>query len=140
MLKRLVAGLLMIGLSGAGALAQSISYEQAMAAPLAVQVPSTAIHSSRHKCCHSNSLLRFEITIPLPPSNMPCGSEHACCVRPGPANVAEVPFTPGQQRQDAQQREVVPADSGGAVTLPAGTVFHTAGSLPYDAFNPVLRI
>jgi len=136
MLKRLVADLLMLVLSGAGALAQPISVAQTTAAG---QTLSAHLDDAAHQCRHSRAVQRFEITVPPPPANMPCGSEHACCMRPGPANVAELPSAPGQERPEAQQRGVLLAHSEGAVNVPVGAALYRS-SLPYGALNTVLRI
>jgi hypothetical protein len=80
------------------------------------------------------------IVLPLTPANMPCGSEHACCVVPGPANVAEVPSTSGQQRPDAHPAAVVPGHSDETNSRPAVTAFCSSSFLPYGVFSTILRI
>src|ERR1700746_4028065 len=107
MIRQLVAALLMLMLCGVGAFAQPLSVERLAVA----QAPSAHDDTSSHKCCHSSSTPNFEIAKSLPPVSMPCGGEHPCCVRPGPANFAEVPSTEGQQRPDAAPRGVRPSCS-----------------------------
>ena len=141
MLRRLVAGLLTLVLSGTGAFAQLLSAPHPANVSLAARMPSVHIHASEaHPCCHLSSASRLEIAMPLPPANMPCGKDHDCCVSPGPANIAEVASTSGQQRPDAYRHEVFPGHSDIRGTRPAAACFCTDSLLPYSAFSTVLRI
>jgi hypothetical protein len=89
----------MLAMSAAGAFAQSILAQYPSASPSTVRRQETHSHASdAHKCCHSSSAPRLEIAGPLPLANMPCGSQHSCCVRPGPASFAVVTLPFGRHR------------------------------------------
>src|SRR5712691_2930208 len=136
MFRRLLAGLLMLVLSGTAAFAQpSASPRPAALAPIVY------VHASEaHKCCHSSASPRLEVAPPLPPAHMPCGNEHSCCASPGPANVPEVPSTFGQQRPDAHPMAVLPGHSAKLDARPAVTVLRNGSLLPYVTLSTVLRI
>ena len=136
MIRQLVAALLMLMLSGAGVFAQPIGVEK----PTVAQAPSAHDHTSSHRCCHSGSAPNFEIAKSLPPANLPCGSAHLCCVRPGPANFAEAPSVHGQQRPDADQGEILAAYCDGAANLSLIAALRSISLLPYGALSTVLRI
>jgi hypothetical protein len=139
MIRQLAAALLMLLLGGVGAFAQQISVEHPTIVPVTAQAPGDHNNASAHKCCHSSSVSHFEIAMPLLPANMPCGSEHVCCVRPGPANFAEVPSTHGQQRPDACHRGVL-ATYLGAANLSVSAALRSTRLLPFGALSTVLRI
>lgn len=136
MIRQLVTALLVLMLSGAGAVAQPISVDR----PVVAQAPGAHDHTPSHKCCHSGSAPNFEIAKSSPAEKMPCGSEHVCCVRPGPANFAEVPSTHGLQRLDADQREVLESYSDSTASLSVSAALRSSTLLPYDALTTVLRI
>jgi hypothetical protein len=128
--------MLMLMLCGVGAFAQPLSIEKTAVA----QAPSAHDDtSSHHKCCHSSLAPNFEIAQSLPPLSTPCGSEHPCCVRPGPANVAEMPSVQGQQRPDTGQRGIG-APSNGATILLVTAALRGISLLPYGTLSTVLRI
>jgi hypothetical protein len=133
-----MAALLTLTLGGAGALAQPIR-EHPTVVPLTAEASGAQEDASAHKCCHSSSVTHFEIAMPLLPANLPCGDEHVCCVRPGPANFAEVPSTSGQQRPDGQG-EVLPVHSDGTVNFHVRVLPRSSNLLSYGALNTVLRI
>jgi len=136
MIRQLVATSLMLMLCGVGAFAQPLKVEK----PAVAQAPSAHDDTSSHKCCHSSSAPNFEIAKSLPPVSMPCGREHPCCARPGPANFAEVPSAQGQQRPDAGQRGVRVPCSGSAAGLSVTSALRSISLLPYGALSTVLRI
>jgi len=135
MIRQLVATLLMLALCGAGAFAQPLSIEKTAVA----QAPSAHDGTSSHNRCHSSSAPNFGIAQSLPPLSTPCGSEHPCCVRPGPANVAEMPSAQGQQRPDTGQRGIG-APSNGAASLSVTAALRSISLLPYGALSTVRRI
>jgi hypothetical protein len=138
--RSLVAGLLMLTLSGTGAFAQALTAHQPSASTSTVRTREVHVHASdAHKCCPSRPAPRLEVVRPLTPANMPCGSEHDCCVRPGPANFAEVPSISGQQRPDAHQAAVAPGHSDETNSRPTVTTFGRGRVLPYGVFSTVLR-
>jgi hypothetical protein len=136
MCRRLIAGLLMLMLSATGAFAQ----RPPVPSPT-TRMPSVHVHApDAHPCCHSNATAQFETAMPLPPAGMPCGSEHTCCVSPGPTNFAEVPSTSGQPRPEACQSEALPGYSDNPDARPVVKVPCGDRLLSYGAFSTVLRI
>jgi hypothetical protein len=140
MFRRLLAGSLMLVLTGAGLVAQAISFHHPRVAPPVAQTTTAHDHAAAHKCCHSSSGLRFAIAISPSPANMPCGNEHACCMRPSPASFAEVPSTSHLQRPDVDHREAIPISSHGSGSASEGTDVRGRSLLPYEMLNVILRI
>ena len=136
MIRRLLAGLLTLVLSGTAAFAQPPATSHPP-----VPAPNLHAHASEaHKCCHASASPRLEVTLPLPPAHMPCGNEHSCCMSHGPANVPEVPSASGQQRPDAHPTNVFPGDSAKSDAPPLVTVLCNGSLLLYVTFSTVLRI
>lgn len=141
MLRRLLAGSLMLVFSGAGALAQPPGTQYPMVTPSTARTPNVYVHESKaHQCCYSSVTARPALAMPLPPAGMPCGTEHTCCVSPGPANFAEVPSTSGPPRPDACRNEALPGDSDNLGARPVVAVPCSGSLLPYSALSTVLRI
>ena len=63
-------------------------------AGLLVRTASRAVASATdHSCCprvHLRNKIFVAATLPLSP--MPCGNEHLCCMKPGPANAPLLPM------------------------------------------------
>jgi hypothetical protein len=136
MCRRLIAGLLMLMLSATGAFAQ-----RPPVPPSTTRMPSVHVHAPEaHPCCHSNATAHFETAMPFPPADMPCGNEHACCVSPGPANLAEVPSTSVQQRPDTSHEQTPPGHSDNAGAAPALTALYAGCLRPFGTLSTVLRI
>jgi hypothetical protein len=134
MYRKFIAALLMLIVSGTGALAQSLA--------LPPQPMATHSHNhagSAHECCHSPGPT-FAVALPLMPANMPCGNQHSCCLRPAPANSSSLPTNGAQQRpgssRASQNFEPMKESTLG---VPASAI-HPAGFLVYAMLSTVLRI
>lgn len=130
----------MFVLTGAGLLAQPISLRRPLVATPVAQTTNAHERASAHKCCHSSSGPRVDVAIPPSPANMPGGNEHACCMRPGPENVAESPSTSGRQRPEVERREAIRLHWDCSRFMSERTTICGRSLLPYDIQNTVLRI
>ena len=134
MYRKFIAALLMLIVSGTGALAQSLALPPQPMATLSHDHAGPA-----HQCCHSPGQT-VGIALPPMPANMPCGNQHSCCLRPAPGNSSSLPSTGTQQRpgsgRASQNFEPMKESTLG---LPASAI-HPAGFLVYAVLSTVLRI
>jgi hypothetical protein len=132
MCKRLVAALLILALSSTVALAHP-----GRTAPGSVRRPA-AQGFDAHPCCHTHLAQQLDITPPAP-ANMPCGSQHSCCLRPNPADSSNVPALTGLPRLGLH-RSVGPPVSANQIGSRTVAAFCRTDFHPYAALSTVLRI
>ena len=135
-----IAVLLIVALSAAGALAQTI--DSPIVNDQSTEKPSPVSHvqpAMSHRCCHSAAAPRIEINLPPLPSGLPCGGQHSCCLRPAPANSPEIPTTLGQQRPGVNSAALGP-NSTRVVRSRIPAMVERADFLPYVVFSTILRI
>src|SRR5689334_11928515 len=103
-----IAVLLILALSGAGALTRATDSKTVNARSTGKPSPASHVHPAmNHQCCHPAVAPQIEVSLPAEPPGMPCGGQHSCCLRPGPANSPEVPTTLSRQRPGVNRAAAV---------------------------------
>jgi hypothetical protein len=136
MSRKLIAAVVLLVVSATGTFAQLPASRDASPS-MPIDLSNASQSNSAHPCCHSSSAAPFEIALP---PNIPCGSEHSCCLRPAPTNSANLPSISGQQRPETGFVDRInqrPTQPGSQVSI---RISCAAAFLPYAVLSTVLRI
>lgn len=134
--RKLAAGVVMLILTVTGTFVRMPGARDGLHVAVLNSSPRSQFNTG-HPCCHSSAAASFEIALP---PDMPCGSEHSCCLRPAPTNSANLPSTNSGQRPEtrpaarADYRPNLPGYEASA--RPSSRVTF----LPYAELSTVFRI
>ena len=134
--RKLAAGVVMLVLTVSGTFVRMPGSPDSLHVAVLKSSPGSQFNTG-HPCCHSSAAASFEIALP---ASMPCGSEHACCLRPAPTNSANLPSTRSGQRSETRPAAWV----GYRPNLPGYEASVRNSSpftyLPYAELSTILRI
>jgi hypothetical protein len=132
--RRLIATLLLLILSRAGAFPQALAV-----GPTASGSDGLHLAGAVPPCHHATVNPGFEILVPASPADSPCDRQHSCCMRRVPLNAPNLPSTNGLRRMAA--RESRAPDLSKELESSAGArPAHEKDLLSYAVFSTVLRI